>query len=151
MQSLRSKLKILVPDPGKYQEVQIKSFLSFAPYYRILNEKILHSHDQFLEFYLKIIQKLVASPELLQPIQIRTDSSGGFSFEGIPVGHAYVITVSARKFTFPNPSRVITLQNNLTGFDFIASGSRIPFNKLVVARSSFSIDTRSVMSIAANP
>lgn len=69
MQSINSKLRILIPDPGKYrQEVQIKSFLSFAPYYKILNEKILHSHEQFLEFYLKIIQKLEASPELLQPI-----------------------------------------------------------------------------------
>ncbi len=70
MQSINSKLRVLIPDPGKYrQEVQIKSFLSFAPYYKILNEKILHSHDQFLEFYHNIIQKLEASPELLQPIQ----------------------------------------------------------------------------------
>ena len=70
MQSISSKLKILIPDPGIYrQEVEIKSFLSFAPYYKILNEKILQSNEQFLEFYLTIIQKLEASPELLQPIQ----------------------------------------------------------------------------------
>ena len=59
MQSISSKLKILIPDPGIYrQEVEIKSFLSFAPYYKILNEKILQSNEQFLEFYLTIIQKL---------------------------------------------------------------------------------------------
>ena len=70
MQSISSKLKILIPAPGIYrQEVEIKSFLSFAPYYKILNEKILQSNEQFLEFYLTIIQKLEASPELLQPIQ----------------------------------------------------------------------------------
>lgn len=62
--------------------------------------------------------------DLPEPIQIRADSLGKFIFEGLPVGQAYVVTVYAKQTVFSNPSRVITLQDNLTGFDFIADARK---------------------------
>jgi len=66
----------------------------------------------------------LSSGDLPQPIQVRADSLGTFIFEGLPVGQAYVVTVYAKNTVFSNPSRVVMLQDNLTGFDFIADGRR---------------------------
>lgn len=67
----------------------------------------------------------ISGGEMLSPLRIETDSSGAFIFEGLRVGHAYIITVRARKFAFAQPSRVITLQNDLTGLNFIGGGSKL--------------------------
>lgn len=63
--------------------------------------------------------------DLSNPVRVFTDKTGAYKFENISVGHAYVITVSSRKFDFSNPSRVVTLQDNLTEFNFVADRSMI--------------------------
>ena len=69
MKNRTSKLKIVVPDPTKYQvNSEIRSYLSFSPYYKYLQEKIQNPNEQFLNFYLYVIQKLEEYPELLQPL-----------------------------------------------------------------------------------
>ncbi len=69
MKNTKSRLKILIPDPTKYKVgSEIRSYLSFSPYYKHLKERIQNPDEQFLNFYLYVIQKLEEYPELLQPL-----------------------------------------------------------------------------------
>jgi hypothetical protein len=69
MKNRTSKLKILIPDPAKYKiDSEIRSYLSFSPYYKHLQKRIQNPNEQFLNFYLYVIQKLEEYPELLQPM-----------------------------------------------------------------------------------
>ena len=69
MKNRTSKLKILIPDPVKYKvDAAIRSYLSFSPYYKHLKKRIQNPEEQFLNFYLYVIQKLEEYPELLQPL-----------------------------------------------------------------------------------
>ncbi|MEP6949684.1 MAG: hypothetical protein ABI863_10440 [Ginsengibacter sp.] len=62
-------MKILIPDPAKYKaDSEIRSHLSFAPYYQHLQKRIQDPNEQFLNFYLYVIGKLEEYPELLQPL-----------------------------------------------------------------------------------
>jgi hypothetical protein len=54
------------------------------------------------------------------PLRVSTSSFGYFTFEGLRAGETYVLTVNSRRFTFSQPSRVISLTDNATGMDFIA-------------------------------
>jgi hypothetical protein len=47
-------------------------------------------------------------------------SFGWYSFLGLESGQTYTITVSAKRNTFAQPSRMITPQTNVSDFDFIA-------------------------------
>jgi large repetitive protein len=51
---------------------------------------------------------------------VTTGSFGYFSFEGLTAGETYVVTVNSQRYTFLVPSRVVTLVDNLTDFDFVA-------------------------------
>src|SRR5258705_9823261 len=69
MKNRISKLKILIPDPAKYKvDSEIRSYLSFSPYYKYLQQRIQNPNEQFLNFYLYVIRKLEEYPELLQPL-----------------------------------------------------------------------------------
>jgi len=50
-----------------------------------------------------------------------TGPNGRYSFDDVPSGHTYVISVQARRFTFG--SRVVEVTDNLTDVDFIEGGS----------------------------
>ena len=50
----------------------------------------------------------------------RTGSFGYFRFDEIGVGETYIISVSSKRFTFIQPSRVISVNDELTNIDFIA-------------------------------
>ena len=69
MKNRTSTLKILIPDPAKYKvDSEIRSYLSFSPYYKHLQKRIQNPDEQFLNFYLYVIRKLEEYPELLQPL-----------------------------------------------------------------------------------
>ncbi len=53
---------------------------------------------------------------------VRTSAFGYYKFEDLEVGNTYILTVSAKRFTFANPSRVITLNDDLTDEDFVSDG-----------------------------
>jgi hypothetical protein len=52
--------------------------------------------------------------------KVQTGSLGWFSFPGLQSGQTYTITVSARRNTFAQPSRMVTPQADVTDFDFVA-------------------------------
>jgi hypothetical protein len=66
----------------------------------------------------------VAGNSLAKPISVLTGRNGRYTIEGLTAGQTYVVTVVSRRFTFAEPSRVITLYDNLSGLDFNAEGQR---------------------------
>lgn len=56
----------------------------------------------------------------LQPVYARTNPFGYYTFVDIPTGHAYVVSVSSKSLYFPEPSRIVSLDDNVSDIDFIA-------------------------------
>jgi hypothetical protein len=50
----------------------------------------------------------------------QTGSFGIYKFSGIEVGVTYTVTVNAKKFYFMQPSRIITVEENVANLDFVA-------------------------------
>lgn len=57
---------------------------------------------------------------LPSPVTAQTGSFGYYNFAGLQSGLAYTVTVSTKRNTFAQPTRTITLQNNVSDFDFTA-------------------------------
>jgi subtilisin-like proprotein convertase family protein len=51
----------------------------------------------------------------------RTNPFGYYRFPDVEIGQTYILSVAAKRFSFSNPTRVITLQNDLTDADFVAN------------------------------
>jgi hypothetical protein len=65
-------------------------------------------------------EMVLTGNSLATPLRVSTSSFGYFTFEGLEIGETYVLTINSRRFTFQQPSRVISLTDNATGIDFIA-------------------------------
>jgi len=63
---------------------------------------------------------VVTGNSLPSPRIVRTGSLGYFSVEGLDTGQTYIVTVVSKRFTFSQPSRVVTLTDNINDVDFIA-------------------------------
>ncbi|MGH9947714.1 MAG: carboxypeptidase-like regulatory domain-containing protein [Pyrinomonadaceae bacterium] len=50
----------------------------------------------------------------------RSATFGYFRFDDVPSGQTYVLTISAKRYIFADPIRVIAINDDLTGIDFIA-------------------------------
>jgi len=62
-------MKILKPDSvANNINPEIRSYLSFAPYYKHLQKRIENPNEQFSNFYKYVILKLEENPELLEPL-----------------------------------------------------------------------------------
>ncbi|HQU83169.1 MAG TPA: SBBP repeat-containing protein [Pyrinomonadaceae bacterium] len=62
----------------------------------------------------------ISGGNLMQPITAKTGSFGYFRFEDLETAQTYVLTVNSKRFLFSNPSRVITLNESISDFNFIA-------------------------------
>lgn len=51
----------------------------------------------------------------------RTSSFGYFRFDEIPVGETYVISVNSKRFTFNQPTQILTVNEELSDISFIAN------------------------------
>jgi hypothetical protein len=49
-----------------------------------------------------------------------TSTFGYYAFDGVEVGHTYVLEIASKRYTFANPTRVFSLQDHLTDMDFTA-------------------------------
>ncbi|MBK7393705.1 MAG: carboxypeptidase regulatory-like domain-containing protein [Chloracidobacterium sp.] len=63
----------------------------------------------------------VTGNSLVSPINVTTGVNGRYTVPGLTAGETYVVTVRSRRFFFDQPSRVITLNDNVTDADFIGS------------------------------
>jgi hypothetical protein len=66
------------------------------------------------------VRVILSGGGLAEPINFYTGHFGIFNFTDLPVGQNYVLTVKSRRFIFPEPSRLVTLQDNILNEDFIA-------------------------------
>lgn len=57
---------------------------------------------------------------LAEPIYARTSPFGYYTFEGIPAGQTYILTISSKTYTFNPASRAVNVQDSLTDVDFVA-------------------------------
>ena len=57
---------------------------------------------------------------LSQPRVTQTNSFGYYYFADLPAGETYVVTVSSKKYYFPNPSLVLNLDDNISEVNFEA-------------------------------
>ncbi|HQU85002.1 MAG TPA: carboxypeptidase-like regulatory domain-containing protein [Pyrinomonadaceae bacterium] len=64
---------------------------------------------------------ILSGAPLTTPRIVKTNSFGSFVFEDVAVGETYVISVSSKKFGFGQPSRVISLNENVADIVFQAS------------------------------
>lgn len=54
------------------------------------------------------------------PVTVQTGSLGYYTFSGLTFGQTYTVTVQTRRYVVAQPTRMITLQSNVSDFDFIA-------------------------------
>ncbi len=57
---------------------------------------------------------------LTEPVYSRTGTFGYYNFPQVLVGQTYVVTVNSKRFTFSNPSQIVSLQDNLEELDFVS-------------------------------
>jgi len=51
---------------------------------------------------------------------VRTSSFGYYRFDDVPSGETYLLSVVSKRFQFANPTRLISVVDDLTGEDFVA-------------------------------
>jgi hypothetical protein len=66
------------------------------------------------------VELTLTGGNLEQPIRSRTNAFGFYMFENIPAGQTYVISVGSKSYFFPDPVRVINLDDELTDINFYA-------------------------------
>lgn len=60
----------------------------------------------------------ISGPGLSEPITVITNNFGHFRFDQVQAGQTYVVTVSAKRYTFSPASRAVSVQQDVTGLDF---------------------------------
>jgi hypothetical protein len=63
---------------------------------------------------------ILYGPNLAEPRYAISNAFGYYRFLDVPSGQAYVVTVYAKGRTFPNASRVVSLNEDFADFDFVA-------------------------------
>lgn len=62
----------------------------------------------------------ISGGNLPSAIKIQTGSFGYFNFPNLQTGQTYTITVGSKRYTFAQPTRMVTPQADVTNFDFTA-------------------------------
>jgi CSLREA domain-containing protein len=64
---------------------------------------------------------VVTGNSLSEPIEVTTGSFGYYSIDGLQSGETYVLTVNSQRYTFSNPTQVISLVDNIADANFTAN------------------------------
>ena len=62
----------------------------------------------------------VSGGALAYPTAVRTTATGDYRVDGIRVGSTYIVTVRAKNRQFINPSRAVSVLDDVAGVDFVA-------------------------------
>ncbi len=62
----------------------------------------------------------VAGGNLPEPKTVIANAFGYYRFGQLPAGQTYVVTVNAKRFTFASPSRIVSLDDDVSDADFVA-------------------------------
>ncbi|MFM9903007.1 MAG: hypothetical protein ACKVQJ_00380 [Pyrinomonadaceae bacterium] len=63
---------------------------------------------------------VITGNSLARPRVAQVGPRGGYFFGNLESGQTYVVTVNSRLFTFSAPSQVVSLNDNVTGINFVA-------------------------------
>lgn len=63
---------------------------------------------------------VITGGSLSEPLVATTGSFGYYSVEGLQAGQTYIVTVISNRYHFSNPTRVISLVDNIIDADFTA-------------------------------
>jgi hypothetical protein len=66
------------------------------------------------------VRVILSGGGLPESIEMYTGQFGYYSFNDLPVGQNYVVTVKSRRFHFTDPSHIFTLEDDIIGSDFVA-------------------------------
>ena len=69
---------------------------------------------------IKGAQVTVSGGDLIEPKTATTSKLGHFEISGLSAGQSYVFSVSAKKYTFAEPVRLVSLTDNISDMDFTA-------------------------------
>ena len=58
---------------------------------------------------------------LTGPRYFRTNSFGYYQINDIPVGETYILNIESKRYTFTNPTQLVSLQESVTDLNFIGS------------------------------
>jgi len=64
------------------------------------------------------IMSLAGNAGLIRTVQ--TEAFGYYHFEDLPSGQTYILKISSKRFTFAEPTRVLVVDDGVTGSDFVA-------------------------------
>lgn len=67
---------------------------------------------------------IISGGNLSQPIIVKTGTFGSFKIDGLTTGQTYIVTVQSKRFEFDSPSRVISLEANVSDLEFVSNNSR---------------------------
>ena len=62
----------------------------------------------------------VSGGDLPFPITAQTGSFGFYNFPALHSGQTYTVTVTTKRYTVAEPTRMVTLNSNVSNFDFVA-------------------------------
>jgi hypothetical protein len=62
----------------------------------------------------------VSGGSLARPVIALTNAFGYYNFTDLEGGQTYTVTVGAKGVQFANPTRIVTVQDDLTGLDFVS-------------------------------
>lgn len=58
---------------------------------------------------------------LSSPMRALTNPFGYFSFESVLAGETYIVEISSKRYQFEQPTRVISVKDDISGLEFVAS------------------------------
>jgi Carboxypeptidase regulatory-like domain len=95
------------------------AFDSFAPTAALvsISGRVLTNNGQGIR---NVRVTLTNGSGLIRTIQ--TTSFGNFRFEEIEAEQTYILEVSSKKFVFANPTRILSVQEEIADADFVANG-----------------------------
>ena len=62
----------------------------------------------------------ISGGQMNGPVSVRTNTFGYYRFDGLQPSATYIVSAEARKYVITNPVRVVSLIDDVAGFDFVA-------------------------------
>jgi hypothetical protein len=63
----------------------------------------------------------VQGGDIAKPITVMTTTFGRYTVKGLLSGQSYIVSVGAKKYFFTDPVRIVSLDDNVSDLDFVAS------------------------------
>jgi len=65
---------------------------------------------------------VLSGGDLTAPLVTRTNVFGYYHIDGVPAGGTYILEIISKRYSFPQPTQVINVDDNVVDVNFIAEG-----------------------------